>query len=188
MWIPCAVQPTSPGRCRIVLSTEEGLVTATSLNHVSVSARDLEASARFYQELFGMERVPTPNFGFPVVWMRVGDLQVHLFQREVEAPTYHHLALTVDDPDAVYRKAKELGVLDSRTNGHHLRELPDGAMQLYLRDPSGNLVEVNYPDATQLAPDVRADLQRLEDVHPQDATNRRATLFLAHRERQSRTA
>jgi lactoylglutathione lyase len=163
-------------------------VTATNLNHVSVSARDLEKSACFYEELFGMKRIPTPNFGFPVVWLRVGDLQVHLFQRDVEAPVYHHLALTVDDPNTVYRKAKELGILDSRTNGHHLRELPDGAMQLYLRDPSGNLVEVNYPDVAHLAPDVRADLQRLEDLYPQDEANRRATLFLAHREGQPATA
>ncbi|HZU16403.1 MAG TPA: VOC family protein [Candidatus Dormibacteraeota bacterium] len=163
-------------------------MTATNLNHVSVSARDVEESARFYGELFGMERIPTPNFGFPVVWLRVGDLQVHLFQRDVEAPVYHHLALTVDDLDPIYRRARELGVLDSRTNGHHLRELPDGAVQLYLRDPSGNLVEVDHPDASQLAPDVRADLQRLADVHPQDEVNRRATLFLALREGQPTTA
>ena len=32
---------------------------ATAINHVSISAPDLEASVRFYTEVFGMERVAT---------------------------------------------------------------------------------------------------------------------------------
>jgi catechol 2,3-dioxygenase-like lactoylglutathione lyase family enzyme len=54
-------------------------MAATNLNHVSLIARDLEESVRFYLEVFGMERIPTPNFGFPVHWLRVGPLQLHLF-------------------------------------------------------------------------------------------------------------
>ena len=66
---------------------------ATGFNHVSVSARDLEESARFYEELFGLERLPTPTFGNPVVWFRLGDGQLHLFQRgAAEAPQFHHFA------------------------------------------------------------------------------------------------
>ena len=38
-------------------------------------------SVGFYEEIFGMQRVPTPNFGFPVQWLRVGSLQLHLFER-----------------------------------------------------------------------------------------------------------
>jgi hypothetical protein len=41
---------------------------AINLNHVSVVARNLRESVRFYEEVFGMQRVPTPNFGFPVQW------------------------------------------------------------------------------------------------------------------------
>lgn len=36
---------------------------------------------------------------------------------------------------------KDLGILDVRPWGR-VRELPDGSMQLYLRDPAGNLVEI----------------------------------------------
>lgn len=158
-------------------------MAATNLNHVSVHATDMEKSARFYEDLFGLERVPTPNFGFHVIWLRVGDLQLHLFDRDVEAPSNHHLGITVDDIDAVYAKAKKLGILDGRTNGHFLRELPDGGIQLYIRDPAGNLIEINYPDASKAGPEVKADIQRLSDVQPQSDENRRSTLFLAEKER-----
>lgn len=156
---------------------------ATSLNHVSVSANDLEESAVFYAELFGMERIPTPNFGHPVVWLRVGDLQIHLFKRGVDAPVYHHFALTVDDLDRVYRTARERGILDNEHNEAAIRELPDGSVQMYIRDPAGNLVEVDYPDVSELSPEVRADVGSLADMHPQSEENQRSTLFLARKER-----
>ena len=57
-----------------------GAVRAVALNHVSIPSRDLEESARFYESLFGLERLPTPTFGIDVIWMRLGDLQLHLFQ------------------------------------------------------------------------------------------------------------
>jgi catechol 2,3-dioxygenase-like lactoylglutathione lyase family enzyme len=143
------------------------------LNHVSISAPELEKSARWYEELFGLERLPTPNFGYPVLWLRAGDLQVHLFQRPVEPPSNHHFALTVDDFERVYEKAQALGALDARTMGGALRKLPDGSVQLYLRDPAGNLVEVDHPRVRGFE-----DLPRLEDAFPQNDENRRATLFL----------
>jgi catechol 2,3-dioxygenase-like lactoylglutathione lyase family enzyme len=153
-------------------------MAATNLNHVSVSAVRLEESVRFYEDLFGMERIPTPNFGFPVQWLRVGSLQLHLFQREIEPPKYHHLGISVDDFEAVYFKAKELGIHDSTTYRHHLYELPGNNAQMYLRDPSGNLVEVDWPDVGTLSPEIRADMKRLADRDPQDEENLRATLFL----------
>lgn len=151
---------------------------ATSLNHISVGVRDMDASVRFYMELFGMRPIPTPNFGFPVQWLRIGDLQLHLFKRDEPGPRFHHFGITVDDFNAVYRKAKALGALDSRTYGHHIRELPGGCVQLYVRDPGGNLVEVDWPDVTALDRAIAAELPRLADAQPQSEENLRATLFL----------
>ena len=122
---------------------------ATGLNHVSVVARDLEASTRFYVDVLGLERVPTPDFGFPVQWLEVGGQQVHLFERPDEAPASAHLALEVDDVVAVYERARELGVLDHDTFGYACAELPGGEAQLYLRDPAGNLIEVDHPDGAE---------------------------------------
>jgi catechol 2,3-dioxygenase-like lactoylglutathione lyase family enzyme len=152
---------------------------AVSINHVSVSADDLDESARFYEDLFGMEPIPTPNFGDPVRWLRVGDGQLHLFKRGVDAPLHHHFALEVDDIGEVYRKAEARGALDGRTHGQHLRALPSGQIQLYLRDPAGNLLEVNWPDVETLPDDLKADLPNLADMHPQSEENRQARLYLS---------
>src|SRR6476619_3371435 len=116
------------------------------INHVSIAADDLEASSAFYEGLFGMERIPTPNFGTPVVWLRHGDQQLHLFLRAHDPPHYHHLGLDVDDFEAVYLEASSRGILDAETYGAAVREHPAGWVQMYLRDPAGNLVEVDWPD------------------------------------------
>lgn len=149
-----------------------------SLNHVSVVARELETSVAFYEDLFGLERLPTPNFGFPVQWLRVGGLQLHLFERPDAAPTHHHFALSVADFPALYARVRELGVFDDGAFRHHLFELPGDIAQLYLRDPGGNLLEVDAPGASGLPADIRADMRRLADDHPQEDENLRATLFL----------
>ena len=118
---------------------------AVGLNHVSVVARDLDESTRFYVDVLGLEPVPTPDFGFPVQWLQAGALQVHLFEQSDEPPRRAHLALEVDDVVAAYERARELGILD-RTFGYAVAELPGGEAQLYLRDPAGNLVELDHPD------------------------------------------
>jgi hypothetical protein len=56
-------------------------MTAVSINHVSVHAQDVETSAAFYEQLFGMERIPAPTFAFPVAWLHLGRQQLHLFVR-----------------------------------------------------------------------------------------------------------
>src|SRR5919198_970225 len=83
------------------------------------------------------------------------------------------------DVEAAYTKARELGIQEERAFFSHAYELPDGSVQMYLRDPSGNLVEVDWPDVTTLDRSVVTDLKRLEDDVPQDEESRRSTLFLA---------
>jgi lactoylglutathione lyase len=119
---------------------------AAGLNHVSVVAHDLEESVRFYVDLFGLEPLPTPDFGFPVQWLRAGALQVHLFERPDDPPTYAHFAFEVDDVVALYERARELGILDRTSFGYAISELPGGEAQLYVRDPAGNLVELDHPE------------------------------------------
>jgi hypothetical protein len=78
----------------------------------------------------------------------------------------------------VYEAAKRMGVLDGETFGNAVNELPDGAVQMYLRDPSGNLVEVNWPDVTTLDRERLPELKRLADRFEQTGENLQATLFL----------
>jgi catechol 2,3-dioxygenase-like lactoylglutathione lyase family enzyme len=153
-------------------------MSATRVNHVSVHAPDLAKSVAWYEDLFDAQPIPTPNFGFPVQWLGIGDTQLHLFQRDVEAPSQHHFAFAVDDFAAVYRRAGDLGAYEATTFGHHFYELPGDTAQLYLRDPAGNLVEVDAPRLSELPEDILAERKRLADVNPQDAENLRARLYL----------
>jgi catechol 2,3-dioxygenase-like lactoylglutathione lyase family enzyme len=152
-------------------------MAAAGINHVTVVTRDLDESERFYAELFGAERLVSPNFGTPVRWLRVGDAQIHLLNAIGGGGGAGHFGITVDDLAPVYERARALGALDPVVNGHYLWELPDGVVQLYVRDPSGNLVEVNARDASALPGSVRDDLRALADVHPQSKENLRARLL-----------
>ena len=155
------------------------IVSAISINHVSIHARDLERSAAFYEQLFGMERIPTPTFSFPVVWLRLGRQQLHLFVRpDAQAPPFHHVGLNVDDFDAVYWRAREQRLRDDNAFFSDMYELPDGSVQMYLRDPANNLVEVDWPDACTLDPRIRKDLTPLSATVHQTGDALRATLYL----------
>jgi lactoylglutathione lyase len=147
------------------------------INHVTVLTLDLDESERFYAELFGAERLASPNFGTPVRWLRIGDAQIHLLQADVGGGGIGHFGITVDDLATVYERARAVGALDPVVNGHYLWELPDGVAQLYVRDPSGNLVEVDAREASGLPGSVREDLRVLADVQPQDEENLRARLL-----------
>ena len=120
---------------------------ATRINHVSIVADSLDESARFYEELFGMERIPTAKFPDPVLWLRLGDAAAPpVRERRTRRRRASTSSFDVEDFDAVYAKAKAMGILDSGAFGSPLRSHPVGWVQMYLRDPAGNLVEVDWPD------------------------------------------
>jgi catechol 2,3-dioxygenase-like lactoylglutathione lyase family enzyme len=151
-------------------------VRATGINHVSIAARDLEKSTRFYEDLFGMERIPTPTFASPVQWLRVGDTQLHLFlAEEPTAPVRHHLGITIDDFDAAYQAVK---AYSSDTWGWELVELPSRQVQLYFRDPAENLIELNWPDADLLDRSRYPELRRLAEHIDQGPESEQAVLYL----------
>jgi catechol 2,3-dioxygenase-like lactoylglutathione lyase family enzyme len=148
------------------------------INHVSVNALDLEASAEFYMDLLGAERMPTPNFGIPVLWLALGTTQLHLFERDLTPSSHHHFGVTVDDLEPVYRAADRRGAFDHDTFRNHLVELPGDVVQLYVRDPAGNLMEVDHHGVERLPDDLRAQLKRLWDLNPQSDENLRGRLFV----------
>jgi catechol 2,3-dioxygenase-like lactoylglutathione lyase family enzyme len=83
-------------------------MTTISINHVSTHAQNLERSTAFYEQLFGMQRIPTPTFAFPLAWLRPGRQQLHLFLRSDAQPLHsHHAGLNVDNFAAIYRRARE---------------------------------------------------------------------------------
>jgi catechol 2,3-dioxygenase-like lactoylglutathione lyase family enzyme len=151
----------------------------TTFNHVSIHAKSIADSVPFYTNVFGMKQIPHPVFRQPVAWLLVGEQELHLFESDTPAPALQHFALSVDDFEAVYVTAKALGILDDESWSSHIYELPDGSVQLYLRDPADNLVEVDWPDVTTLDRSVVTDLRKLADDVPQNGDAAHATLFPA---------
>ena len=109
--------------------------------------------------------------------MRCGQRQVHLFP-EGEPPTSrHHLALEVDNFEEIFVEAVRRGCLVEVPGFAAANVLPDGAGQMYLVDPGGNLLELVCRDVRGVDPE-KVPLRVLEDAFEQTEWNRRAELFL----------
>lgn len=136
------------------------------LTHVSLVARDVEVSAAFYEEVVGCEPIPTPRFGtqedfhtddddIEFQMLRAGDQQLHLWNdpgRPVESVQFAHFGIHVDDFERVYREAKArdaFAAIGESTAPPQVFEF-NGNAQIYLRDPTGNLFEVDHPDIDAL--------------------------------------
>jgi catechol 2,3-dioxygenase-like lactoylglutathione lyase family enzyme len=158
---------------------------ATRVNHISIPAADLDESTSFYIEVFDVEPVPAPNFGFPVRWLRLGDTQLHLQCVDLvpaRGRTYQHFGVEVEDFMATFRTLERYGAFDAErgTRYEWIWLLPSGELQMFFRDPFGNLVEVDWPDASTLDLGALGDRVRvLDQEEQQSADQRRATLFLA---------
>lgn len=151
---------------------------AVRINHVSVRALDIDASVAFYVELFGARPIATPYFGGILAWLQLGEQQIHIFQRGEGWDRDAHFALEVDDFEGVYRAAERLGAFDTKGNwGHHIFALASGVVQLYLRDPADNLIEVIFHSADALPADIAADVQRRADRYPQTEESASATFY-----------
>jgi catechol 2,3-dioxygenase-like lactoylglutathione lyase family enzyme len=112
------------------------------LNHVALHTRDLASSCRFYGEVLGLEPMERPAFDFPGAWFRAGrDQEVHLIGRIPPAghppPHERHFAFRVDSIESARSRLEKLGL---EFRGPKPR--PDGALQVFLRDPDGHEVEL----------------------------------------------
>jgi catechol 2,3-dioxygenase-like lactoylglutathione lyase family enzyme len=155
------------------------LITMSSqINHVSISALDLQESVDFYVDLLGAEPIATPNFGMPVQWLALGRTQLHLFEKDLTPTSHHHVGITVDDLEPVYRAAERRGAFDDQAFGNRLVEIPGDVVQLYVRDPAGNLVEIDHHGVDRLPDDLRARLKPLWAVHPHTREQMRARLLV----------
>ena len=148
------------------------------INHVSINALDLQESVDFYVELLGAVPIATPNFGLPVQWLALGRTQLHLFEKDLQPTSHHHLGITVDDVAPVYRAAERLGAFDDEAFGNRLVELPGDVVQLYVRDPAGNLVEIDHRGADRLPDHLRAQVKGLWEFNPQTDEQMSARLFV----------
>lgn len=123
-------------------------IRVKSLDHVTIVVKDLKATHRFYVELLGMTEVQRPAFSFAGQWFQAGATLIHTileFDGSDRAGVGgssnsrgHHFAFLVDDAAAAARRVEESGIPFVSPP----KRRPDGALQLFIRDPDGHLVEL----------------------------------------------
>jgi len=141
---------------------------ALTLNHFTIRTTDLDASRHFYADVLGLTVGPRPDFPFPGLWMYRGDhadvanavvhiihldgadtarLQDYLGEASAQinnTGAVDHIAFFADGLAGMLAHFAQHSVkFDERT-------VPSiGLHQLFLHDPSGIKIELNYPAAEQ---------------------------------------
>jgi catechol 2,3-dioxygenase-like lactoylglutathione lyase family enzyme len=142
-----------------------------ALNHFSIRTLNLEATTKFYSEVIGLEVGPRPPFPFPGVWLYTGDKEqyanaiVHVIGLDAKKPNglnqylgerdntglhgsgaVDHVAFFVTGLEPMLKKLKHL---DIEFRG---REVPVlGLYQIFLDDPNGVVIELNYPSTEKVS-------------------------------------
>jgi lactoylglutathione lyase len=112
------------------------------LQHVNVNVDDLATAVAFYRDVLLLELDPTPDQGFESQFFRINATQqIHMNVIRDARPFRAHFCLEVPDFMAVFHRAKAAGAIDVAPWGR-VRALPSGKMQMFVRDPHGNLIEV----------------------------------------------
>ncbi len=123
-----------------------------SIQHVNVMVDDLAAAIEFYGGVLGLERAATPELGFPAQFFSVGDGQeIHVNELGDVHPERSHFCLRLGDFNAVFARALDGDVFETETWGR-ARRLPTGVMQAFVRDPSGNLIELSCESGQEVDP------------------------------------
>jgi catechol 2,3-dioxygenase-like lactoylglutathione lyase family enzyme len=122
-------------------------LTVLELNHIAFYVRDLEASIRFYGGVLGLPPLARPAFDFAGAWFALGSQELHLIedtQNQDKERHSLHVAFLVEDAAACAEALRGRGV----TNMRDPAPRPDGAVQVFLSDPDGYLLEiVSQPSA-----------------------------------------
>jgi catechol 2,3-dioxygenase-like lactoylglutathione lyase family enzyme len=112
------------------------------LNHVALHVRDIAVSRRFYEGILGLPTLPRPAFPFDGAWYALGPHQeLHLIVDDtlpVGERHHGHFALRVENSAAVRRELEARGATELRGPAPR----PDGALQIFLPDPDGHLIEL----------------------------------------------
>ena len=122
-----------------------------AMNHITVLARDVDATKAFYIGLLGFADGPRPPFDFPGAWLYLGDHAVlHIIAgRPLPDPPAGVL-------DHIAFSASNLGETVARLKTHKIdyvlrRQPGDGPWQLFCHDPNGAKVELDF-SADEAAP------------------------------------
>lgn len=144
----------------------------THLEHFLIQTADIEATRDWYVNVLGFREGPSPDFKFPVVWLYLGDRDiVHLTQggKNVSDNRKAYLGQHSDAlngsgvVDHVAFRCTGLrdmmANLETRQVEFSTRMVSNqGLFQLFLLDPNGVKVELNFSntEAQGIAPELMA--------------------------------
>ncbi|KAI3590250.1 putative dioxygenase [Cupriavidus sp. U2] len=135
----------------------------TKLAHYSIRTTDLERSCAFYERILGFRRGYRPPFDFPGAWLYMGDDErdfgtVHIIGIDPSNPagltaylgdkalpeagtgTVDHIAFLATGVTAMWQTLRAEGI------AWRDRTVPSlGLHQVFIEDPSGVTIELNYP-------------------------------------------
>lgn len=133
------------------------MARALKINHVTLIVDNLEKAGEFYQNELGLEPLAAFRFDYPVMFFKFNEeQQLHISEWE-DTPSFRgHICVQVDDFNRIFFRMKELDVIDVKPWGK-VRKLPDGAMQMFVRDPAGNLVEMSSRPGDEIDPQILQD-------------------------------
>lgn len=142
------------------------------LEHFLIQTADLQATRDWYVNVLGFREGPHPDFKFPVVWLYLGDKDVvHLTQggKNVSENRKAYLGQQSDAThgsgvvDHVAFRSTGLRDMMEHLQRHkiefHKRMVSDqGLFQLFLLDPNGVKVELNFSntEAQGISPELMA--------------------------------
>jgi catechol 2,3-dioxygenase-like lactoylglutathione lyase family enzyme len=124
------------------------------LDHVNIRTRHLDETVRFYRDVLGLEPGPRPNFKFPGAWMYTGGRAVvHLVDisptdepQKPDSGVVHHVAFASRGFAAMKAHLEQIGVTFNSV------QVPGGQLwQIFVRDPNGVTLELNYEAAGEHA-------------------------------------
>ena len=123
------------------------MARVSGVQHVAVTVDDLASALEFYVGLLGLEVLPRPDLPFEFAWLRAGAQEVHVGVGEPNPSRRNHFALEVEDIDGFVARLEAGGVEVFRVDP----PIVGAGRQAIVRDPAGNMVELNEPDAASRA-------------------------------------
>lgn len=120
--------------------------SSVQAEHVAIQSADIDRSATFYREAFGLKMIPTPLKNRR--WLDLGNgLALHILDgRTAPKPSNRneHLALHVDNLATVTNWLDRHGLVwtDLAGKSRTMQVRFDGVRQIYVQDPDGYWLEI----------------------------------------------
>ena len=124
----------------------------TYVQHVNLLVNDLDEAVEFYETILGFPKCFTPPFDFPAQFVAIGEhSEIHINELEDVKPYLGHFAVRLTNFNEVFMRAHEAGVFDTEALSPP-RFIPGGLLQAFIRDPSGNMVEITPEAGVEIDP------------------------------------